>query len=171
MMNALIVEDDMWVCKALTDLLRAIGYRTMIARDGASVLASLRVTQMPTVVLLDLMLPAMSGFALLSAPDADPALARHCAVVILTAHPEWGAQIAELRAKWTTRSTSHPSTQDSRRMVPGTPTSVLSCVLVKPASLRQLTRAIASAADHLAERSSSPADASCGTGVHDGDPQ
>jgi CheY-like chemotaxis protein len=162
MTDVLIVEDDACVRGALDDLLRAVGYRSMTARDGASALASLRVSQMPTVVLLDLMLPVTSGVALLNALDADPALAQRCAVVVLTAYSQWGVEVAALRANWTTL---RPSV---RGTIPVRSASVLTCVLVKPASLRQLTRAITGAADHLAARSTSDAGASFVADAHEG---
>ena len=165
MATVLIVEDNAGVRAALNDLLRASGFRTLTARDGASALACLRASHMPMVVLLDVMLPTASGLAVLNAVDADPALARHCAVVVLTAHPKRGAEIADLRARWTASGTP------ARGAAPAVSASVLSCVLVKPLTLRQLTPAITGAADHLAARSTPDASVYGGASAHEGESQ
>lgn len=67
-MNILIVEDDNRVADFLERGLRAEGYRVRVSRDGPTGLTSardldaeLKTLDQPGVILLDLMLPMMSG--------------------------------------------------------------------------------------------------------------
>jgi DNA-binding response OmpR family regulator len=67
-MNILIVEDDHRVADFLERGLRAEGYRVRVSRDGPTGLTSardldaeLKTLDQPGVILLDLMLPLMSG--------------------------------------------------------------------------------------------------------------
>jgi CheY-like chemotaxis protein len=61
----LIVEDDPDTREALEEMLDAGGYKVLTASNGAEGLAVLEGIQPPAVVLLDLMMPVMSGFAFL----------------------------------------------------------------------------------------------------------
>jgi DNA-binding response OmpR family regulator len=64
-MNArlLIVEDELPMRAALTDCLQAEGYRVLTATDGESGLQRV-IEEKPDLVLLDVMLPRLDGFAL-----------------------------------------------------------------------------------------------------------
>jgi len=57
----LVVEDDAAILRGLTFNLEAEGYQVRTAADGAAGLAILR-TEQPDVVILDLMLPEVSGY-------------------------------------------------------------------------------------------------------------
>jgi DNA-binding response OmpR family regulator len=59
----LIVEDEAPMRTALTDLLSAEGYRVLTAADGASGLQR-ALDEKPDLILLDIMLPKLDGFAL-----------------------------------------------------------------------------------------------------------
>jgi DNA-binding response OmpR family regulator len=63
MQRVLIIEDEAPMRTALTDLLAAEGYRTLTAVDGASGLER-ALTEKPDLILLDIMLPKLDGFAL-----------------------------------------------------------------------------------------------------------
>jgi DNA-binding response OmpR family regulator len=64
-MNAriLIIEDELAMRTALTDILAAEGYRTILAADGRAGLER-AVKEKPDLILLDVMLPKLDGFAL-----------------------------------------------------------------------------------------------------------
>jgi CheY-like chemotaxis protein len=81
--TALIVEDHDDVREALVVLLELIGYAAESARSGREALAVIRRVQ-PCVILLDLMMPDMTGEDFRAAQLADPAL-RHIPVVVLSA--------------------------------------------------------------------------------------
>jgi DNA-binding response OmpR family regulator len=61
--RVLIIEDETAMRTALTDLLSAEGYRTLTAADGARGLER-ALNEKPDLILLDIMLPKLDGFAL-----------------------------------------------------------------------------------------------------------
>ncbi len=63
--KVLIVEDDLLLAKALTSKFDQEGYETALAKDGQSALDK-TAEDTPDIILLDLMLPVMSGFQVLS---------------------------------------------------------------------------------------------------------
>ena len=72
----LIVEDNNETRRALTAVLAIRGYDTLEARDGAQALECLRgPASKAALVLLDLCMPTMDGYAFLRAKTADPELA------------------------------------------------------------------------------------------------
>jgi DNA-binding response OmpR family regulator len=62
MARILIVEDELAMRTALVDLLKANGYRVIAAIDGAAGLEQ-ALEEKPDLVLLDIMLPGLDGFA------------------------------------------------------------------------------------------------------------
>ena len=81
-MSILIVEDDEEIREILAEMLTERGYTVITARDGAEGLAAMREAPGPCVVLLDLMMPVMDGWALRAEMLADPALAKIPVVVV-----------------------------------------------------------------------------------------
>ena len=61
MNNILVVEDDSRVADFLVRGLRAEGYRVELARTGPEGLAMARGAQADALLILDLMLPGLSG--------------------------------------------------------------------------------------------------------------
>ena len=57
----LVVEDDADIRASLQDLLEDEGYRVHLADNGRSALTELEHVERPCLVLLDLMMPLMSG--------------------------------------------------------------------------------------------------------------
>lgn len=59
----MIVEDDTDIREALAELLMDAGYQVTTAVNGADALEVLRRAPLPNLILLDLMMPVMDGFA------------------------------------------------------------------------------------------------------------
>jgi CheY-like chemotaxis protein len=81
----LIVEDDPDVRNALVDFLGAAGYAVTTARNGREAIQYLQGGGAPRVILLDLMMPVMSGAEFRIAQRADAALAGIPVVVMSAA--------------------------------------------------------------------------------------
>jgi DNA-binding response OmpR family regulator len=79
----LLVEDDAIVADVLRRLLMRAAYSVRIARDGAEALAQLA-HQLPSVVILDLILPELSGFIVLQEMRRQH---MSVPVIIITANP------------------------------------------------------------------------------------
>lgn len=82
--SILLVEDDFDVREALVETLRDRGYEVESASDGEQALQILRAGSRPGLILLDLMMPRMSGSEFRIAQQGDPALS-HLPVVLLSA--------------------------------------------------------------------------------------
>lgn len=83
MHTILVVEDDTDIREVVAELLEAEGYRVAQAANGKEALDHLRQAEvLPCVVLLDLMMPVMSGPELLEILAADPSLSNLPVVVV-----------------------------------------------------------------------------------------
>jgi DNA-binding response OmpR family regulator len=90
----LVVEDDREIREAIVDVLEAEGYHVESAPNGKEGLSRLReIEKRPCLILLDLMMPVMSGGEFLAMARKDDALAT-IPVVIVSAWPSEAAQIA-----------------------------------------------------------------------------
>ncbi|HUL08432.1 MAG TPA: response regulator [Candidatus Acidoferrum sp.] len=78
----LIVEDDPHYARVVVDLARDAGFKVLVAMNGADALALARQYQ-PTAVSLDVFLPDMLGWTVLSQLKQDPAT-RHIPVQMIT---------------------------------------------------------------------------------------
>jgi HAMP domain-containing protein/CheY-like chemotaxis protein/signal transduction histidine kinase len=78
----LIVEDDAHYCRVLVDLARASGFKVLVAMRGTEALNLARKYH-PTAISLDIFLPDMLGWTVLSQLKQDPAT-RHIPVQIVT---------------------------------------------------------------------------------------
>lgn len=97
--KVLIVEDDEDITRNLVDLLESDGYCIVTARDGKEALEKLRATQpLPSLILLDLMMPGMDGFQFRQEQEMDPKLAL-IPVVIMTADGNVEAKKQKIGAK------------------------------------------------------------------------
>lgn len=79
----LIVEDEPVIAEALVYLLQREGLEVSVRGDGEAALAALR-ERPPDLVILDIMLPGISGMEVLETVRADPVL-RGLPVLMLTA--------------------------------------------------------------------------------------
>ncbi len=73
--HILLVEDDDATREATSALLHEQGYRVTAAADGQEALAQLRGGLRPNLIILDLLLPGMDGWAFRAEQLADPGLA------------------------------------------------------------------------------------------------
>jgi two-component system response regulator MprA len=80
--DVLAVDDDYDVLLALQDVLEMEGYRVIPARSGREALELLRRGLRPAVILLDLMMPEVSGWEFRAQQLQDEALARLPVVVV-----------------------------------------------------------------------------------------
>ncbi len=78
----LLVEDDPALRCALSELLREHGYEVACATDGRDALAQLGTRPAPSVILLDLAMPVMDGWAFRAEQRRDPRLAAIPTIVI-----------------------------------------------------------------------------------------
>ena len=80
----LVVDDDEAVRLVLATTLRDHGRKVVCAADGDEALDVMARTELPLIVILDLMMPRRSGWQVLDEMEKSPRLA-HIPVVVLTA--------------------------------------------------------------------------------------
>jgi CheY-like chemotaxis protein len=83
----LVVEDDPDIRELLEEMLDAGGHRVLTASNGREALEVLERVAGPCLVLLDLMMPVMSGFAFLEAVQRRPDHAR-VSVLLISANAQ-----------------------------------------------------------------------------------
>lgn len=85
-MKILIVDDEQDLLDSLAEFFEDEGFCVATARNGAEALARLVNGDLPSVVILDLLMPVMSGIEVYEAMQKDPRLAR-LPVVVSTSDP------------------------------------------------------------------------------------
>jgi CheY-like chemotaxis protein len=83
--TVLICEDDEGIRELLVDALQAEGFAVDEARNGREALELLRREDSRYLVLLDLMMPDISGYDILERMNADPQLLGEHIVVVVSA--------------------------------------------------------------------------------------
>ncbi len=78
----MVVEDDAEIRVLVTEVLEADGHSVVQAENGAQALDLLRSGTVPALILLDLMMPVLSGPELLEILQEDHALSRVPVVVV-----------------------------------------------------------------------------------------
>ena len=91
--TVLIVEDDRNIAELLQMYLEKEGYAVAVARDGGEGLNKFR-TLKPNLVLLDVMMPVMDGWAVCKAIRADS----QTPIIMLTAKGETGDKVNGLKS-------------------------------------------------------------------------
>ena len=81
--NVLIADDEQNIVISLQYLMKREGHAVSVARDGREALAAIQ-RDRPDLVLLDVMMPGLSGFDVCQAVRADPELAA-VKILLLTA--------------------------------------------------------------------------------------
>jgi DNA-binding response OmpR family regulator len=82
--SILVVEDDAEIAAALADALTDVGFDVSVANDGAEALEMIT-ARPPALALIDLMMPRMSGWQLISEIRGRPELAGVSLFVITAA--------------------------------------------------------------------------------------
>jgi anti-anti-sigma factor len=83
--NVLVVEDDALTRDAIKEVLEGGGYRVDCAHDGRQALDRLGAAEPPALILLDLLMGGMDGWAFRREQERDPALACIPVVVVSAA--------------------------------------------------------------------------------------
>ena len=96
MQKILVVEDKEQDRILMRQLLSFHGYEVLEAADGATAIEMMRV-QLPDLVLLDLQMPVMDGFAVIKAVRNNPALSM-LKVIVVTSFAMKGDREAALKA-------------------------------------------------------------------------
>ena len=96
----LLVEDDLAIRDALAEVLEALGYSVRCAGNGAEALEILAAAaeELPTLIVLDLMMPVMDGFAFREAARRVPRLADIPVMVVSASDVTSVPRLAELDA-------------------------------------------------------------------------
>lgn len=81
--KVLVADDEPNIVVSLEYMMKREGYDVLVARDGPAALATIR-RELPRLVLLDAMMPGMTGFDVCQAVRAD-ALVRDTRILMLTA--------------------------------------------------------------------------------------
>jgi DNA-binding response OmpR family regulator len=81
--KVLIADDEPNILISLEFLMKREGHDVLLARDGSEALATIR-RERPALVLLDVMMPGMTGFDVCQAVRADESLSS-VKIVLLTA--------------------------------------------------------------------------------------
>jgi CheY-like chemotaxis protein len=84
--NILVVEDDTLMSGAIRMVLEWEGHHVTCAENGREALELLRSTDLPDLILLDLLLPVLDGRQFLSEQEQDPSL-RSIPVVVVSGVP------------------------------------------------------------------------------------
>jgi DNA-binding response OmpR family regulator len=82
-MKVLIADDEPNIVVSLEFMMKREGYEVVVARDGTEALEAIR-REHPALVLLDAMMPGMSGYDVCAAVRADAAV-RDTPILMLTA--------------------------------------------------------------------------------------
>ena len=82
----LVVDDEQDVLRLVVTNLKNAGFKTITAEDGAQAISKAR-DQKPDLMVLDLMLPELSGLEVCRAVKSDPKIAR-MPIIMLTAKAE-----------------------------------------------------------------------------------
>jgi CheY-like chemotaxis protein len=94
--TVLVVEDDREVLEAIAEVLADSEYTTVAAANGAEALEQLRNAAIrPCLILLDVMMPTMDGWAFRAEQQRDPAI-KDIPVVLLSAHTDVRSTAAQM---------------------------------------------------------------------------
>jgi CheY-like chemotaxis protein len=85
--RVLVVEDERDIREALAEALSYEGYDVAVASNGREALRALRGGPLPDVILLDLVMPVMSGWEFRQVQVDDPALSGIPVVVVSASDP------------------------------------------------------------------------------------
>ena len=98
--TVLWIDDDRLVLGTCAPVLERHGYRVLVATDGATGIATAK-QERPDVILLDVMMPTMTGFEVCQQVRADPTL-KDTPIILLTALEDQGVRTMGEKAGATT---------------------------------------------------------------------
>jgi DNA-binding response OmpR family regulator len=81
--TVLVVDDEPFICRSLSFVLRKGNFNVVEARNGEEALAAVR-QHKPDLVFMDVMMPKLNGFDVCAAIKQDPEL-KNTRVILLTA--------------------------------------------------------------------------------------
>ncbi len=110
--KVLVVDDEPFICRSLTFVLRKEDYEVFEARDGKEALECIR-DHRPDLVFMDVMMPKMNGFEVTETVKSDPELSS-TKIVLLTA-----------RGQDSDRAKGNESGADDYMTKPFSPTKIL----------------------------------------------
>jgi CheY-like chemotaxis protein len=93
--QVLVIDDDEGIREVVAMAASAIGYEVVSVGDGAAALERLATSQ-PAVILLDMRMPTMDGWAFAQAYDHLPE--PHAPVIVMTAAHDAATRAAEINA-------------------------------------------------------------------------
>jgi len=79
-----VVDDEVGMCALVADILAGAGYTPVVTSDPRTALELVR-REKPALVLADISMPFMDGYAVIEALRADPGTCA-CPVIIVTGH-------------------------------------------------------------------------------------
>jgi twitching motility two-component system response regulator PilH len=85
--RVLLIDDELQIAHVMRLLLEQRGHSVLVAEDGSRGLA-LAQRQAPDVILLDIMMPIMDGFATLEALQASPRTSSIPVLIVSAMQPE-----------------------------------------------------------------------------------
>jgi CheY-like chemotaxis protein len=94
--SILVVEDDVAIRETMVELLTGEGFHVTCAANGAEALEALERGAAPSLILLDLMMPVMDGWAFRVAQQQDPRLSG-IPVVVLSAGAGMEGRLSHLQ--------------------------------------------------------------------------
>jgi DNA-binding response OmpR family regulator len=92
--KVLVVDDEQLIQQLISFKLRSVGYDVVLASNGEEALA-LADEHLPDIIVMDVMMPVMSGFETLAQLKNNPATAA-IPVIMLTGHSVEGAVVEGL---------------------------------------------------------------------------
>ncbi len=110
--KVLVVDDEPFICRSLTFVLRKERFEVFEARNGEEALALIR-EHRPDLVFLDVMMPKLNGFEVTKQVRADPSLSG-VKIILLTA-----------KGQDSDRATGEEAGADDYMTKPFSPTRVL----------------------------------------------
>jgi DNA-binding response OmpR family regulator len=88
--DILLVEDEPAIVDFMVRILHRVGYTVHVVMDGTAALAALA-DEPPAVMILDLVLPRMSGWAVLDHLHRDQC---HVPIIVMTANPNISTRLS-----------------------------------------------------------------------------
>ena len=95
MVRILVVDDDLAIREMLHIMLEYTGYQVTEAADGAEALEIIRSSSEPLVVLLDVMMPDVTGLDVLQTVERNPYLSTRHGYILVTASREIESLVTE----------------------------------------------------------------------------